>query len=571
MDRRPSTLVVGTLLAFVVFTSVGLVLLPGVSVAGGSSGSTKGQPTLALLGQSPWVGPDESFAAHLEVKGATASSAPALKVTVYSYLTSRSAFDQTLTGPPTGRVLSQSAPVAVSTLPSSSGGGFNVSVAVGTGSLGSSAPGSPFSVDLRCPLGSCGGVYPVTLTLTNASGKTTFDQLTTYLVYDAPATSTERLRLSVVVPLGLAPQAPDAIGNLAPPSEGSLESVTALAAGLATHPEVPVTVDPDPASALTMSTDGRPSAHRALASVIAASAVASRQVVCSPFTAVNPSAMFADGLGTELSDQITRGAQVLSALGVRAPTCAGPQATWVSGSTLDPAAITGLAALGYHDVVLPPSAVEGPSTSTTPSRLFTLSAAKDATSQAAAGLTATLSDPGLGQQLQAATGPDAVLAAYQLLSELALIYYEAPNATTARGVVAVAPGGWSPSPAFLSSVLGGLDQNPVIAPVTLNDLFSQVPVGGTVGGVAEPTVRHPAAVTEPTGAGALPAPRHSRRPPETRRIRGCRRPHRGVHRDRPPGPAAAVGVRRAQGLAAVRRRRRGRRGPGAPARDGDHP
>lgn len=315
VDRRPSTLVVGTLLAFVVFTSVGLVLLPGVSVAGGSSGSTKGQPTLALLGQSPWVGPDESFAAHLEVKGATASSAPALKVTVYSYLTSRSAFDQTLTGPPTGRVLSQSAPVAVSTLPSSSGGGFNVSVAVGTGSLGSSAPGSPFSVDLRCPLGSCGGVYPVTLTLTNASGKTTFDQLTTYLVYDAPATSTERLRLSVVVPLGLAPQAPDAIGNLAPPSEGSLESVTALAAGLATHPEVPVTVDPDPASALTMSTDGRPSAHRALASVIAASAVASRQVVCSPFTAVNPSAMFADGLGTELSDQITRGAQVLSALG----------------------------------------------------------------------------------------------------------------------------------------------------------------------------------------------------------------------------------------------------------------
>jgi hypothetical protein len=69
------------------------------------------------------------------------------------------------------------------------------------------------------------------------------------------------------------------------------------------------------------------------------------------------------------------------------------------------------------------------------------------------------------------------------VADLSFIYYEAPNllgrdgTPAARGVVAVAPPAWAPSAAFVSTVLADLQGNPVIRPVTLDQLFAQVPVG----------------------------------------------------------------------------------------------
>ena len=329
MDRRPFTLVVGALWALLVFMSVGLAAGPEVGVATAAPGSTKNAPALTLLSQSPWVGPAQSFTARLGVTGSAAKSTLALRVTVYSYLTTRSAFDQTLTSPPSGRTLSQSSPVALSSLPADTAGGFDVSVAVSAGGSTSAAT-SPFAVNLNCAPGSCGGVYPVALTLTNTSGKTVMNELTTYLVYDAPPTNTERLRMAMVVPLSLPAAAPNRAGNVAAPTESALAALTTVGSGLATHPDVPVTIDPDPASALAMSTDGRQSAHRALTALTGSADAASRQVLCGPFTQVNPSVMFADGLGSEITSQVQRGAQVLAAVGVHAPQCSGASATWVA-------------------------------------------------------------------------------------------------------------------------------------------------------------------------------------------------------------------------------------------------
>jgi hypothetical protein len=69
------------------------------------------------------------------------------------------------------------------------------------------------------------------------------------------------------------------------------------------------------------------------------------------------------------------------------------------------------------------------------------------------------------------------------MADLSLIYYEAPNllgpggTPAPRGVVAVAPAAWAPDATFVSTVLAGLLGNPVIRPVTLDQLFAQVPVG----------------------------------------------------------------------------------------------
>ena len=47
------------------------------------------------------------------------------------------------------------------------------------------------------------------------------------------------------------------------------------------------------------------------------------------------------------------------------------------------------------------------------------------------------------------------------------------------------PPGWQPSEAFIDALLGGLSGNQILSPVTLGQLFTQVPAGGN----REPAVR----------------------------------------------------------------------------------
>ena len=75
------------------------------------------------------------------------------------------------------------------------------------------------------------------------------------------------------------------------------------------------------------------------------------------------------------------------------------------------------------------------------------------------------------------TGPagNPVLAAHQLVAELAQIYYEQPNDDTPRAVVAVPPSTWSDDPSFVSALLGALAGNPIIQSVTTSELFATFP------------------------------------------------------------------------------------------------
>lgn len=136
---------------------------------------------------------------------------------------------------------------------------------------------------------------------------------------------------------------------------------------------------------------------------------------------------------------------------------------------------------------------------------FDLALARGAPVQAAA------SDTGLSSLFDAQPA-DPALAATQLLAELALIHFEEPNAAESRGVVVVAPSGWSGDPRFIDTLVSGLPGNPVVSAVTLSQFFSQVPPGGSPPDV-EPTVRH-------LGAGPGPVlPRTVARAVATARLR----------------------------------------------------
>jgi hypothetical protein len=73
---------------------------------------------------------------------------------------------------------------------------------------------------------------------------------------------------------------------------------------------------------------------------------------------------------------------------------------------------------------------------------------------------------------------DQVLAAHQLLAELAVIREEQPGIE--RSVVVVPPAGWRTNAQFLGLVLNGLASVPTLKPTTVDDAFTVKPfVGGT--------------------------------------------------------------------------------------------
>jgi hypothetical protein len=113
---------------------------------------------------------------------------------------------------------------------------------------------------------------------------------------------------------------------------------------------------------------------------------------------------------------------------------------------------------------------------------------------------AASADTGLASHFR--SGRDAVLAAHELLADLAVIYFDFPGRT--RGVVAMPPRSWVPSAAFLAVFLDGLTSSPVVEPVTLQDFFS-IPTGRTRPLVR--TLKTPAATSPTLPAAAIHAAR----------------------------------------------------------------
>ncbi len=525
----------------------------GASAPKGTHRTTSSGPTLTLLAIPGIAGPGTPFSVRLGLSGDVPRSDLSLSVTVYRHVVDPTQFDETLGGSPVGSVVASSGAIPVSSLPADSGGGaggVDLSVPVTAGGRAGTGTG-PFTADLNCAVGSCGGVYPLRLELTDtASGAQT--RLMTYLVYTDATADVEPLRLALVVPLLLrssvsaggepAVTAP-ALGSL----NGTLDALSGPDAG------VPLTIAPGPATVAALEADRGARAREALGSLVALTAQADRQTLCGPFVPVDASALVTPssaGAG-ELAQQIHRGVEVLESVpGLHTGGCAAGDA-WVADGTLDTSALDALDTLGYHDVVVPPDAVSGPNPSTTPTRVFTWDGGP------AAGR-AILSDPDLSSRLQSAS-PDPALAADQILAELELDYYEAPNTTEARGVVVPASASQGIDPAVLADVLDGLAGNPMVQAVTLSELFSQVPVGGTVLGQAQPSPRRPA----PAPSSGLPVRSILTAPGPFRGVLGRRgrqrrRPGRG---HRPRRPPAGGRVAAADAGAAAGRRGAVRRGP----------
>ena len=441
-------------------------------------------PALVLLSQTPWVTPGQSFDLDLRASTNVPVSRLGVAVSVYPCLSSVSGFDQSVNTGPTGApVSSTTSPVALGGLPAVAGGGVHLSLPVVVGGAGSGAgsPGTPFIIRLQAVAGQCGlfpaGVFPVRLQLVDTSGGSVLGSFTTHLVYTEATSTTQKLRVAVVLPVQLTQRAarspsPAALlarptAALTTPPAAAVSAVAGVVSAVAAHPTVPVTLQVSGQTVGLLAGGPHASALTQLGQLAATPSV--HQLTSAPFAPVDAAALVGAGLSSELTLQVSRGLEVVSgATGRPVPVTAGGLGAWVTGDTLDAATVAVLAGNGFRQVVLPASDLTSAPADGSTTQPFQLNGARGTEVEAMA------SNDDLTARFTSAPG-DPVLAAHQLVAELALLYYERPNGVSPRAVLAVAPTSWKDDPAFVDALLGSLDGNPVVQAVTTSQAFALFP------------------------------------------------------------------------------------------------
>jgi hypothetical protein len=423
---------------------------------------------LSLVSQSWSVTPGQRFALEVALPaGSPAAADLTVDATLYARLTTRSDLEGTFGGQPVGAVLDRTGALPVTGPP----GRAVLSVAVTSGG----APAASPSLDLGCAPGSCSGVYPVAVTVSHRDGGQ-LGRLLTYLTYDESATN--RLRFAWVVPFGwpavIRTGARHPVGAVAPAGRAAVTALGQLAGALQAHPEVPVTVEASGQTVQALRRAGRPglAVVQDLAQV---SAQPHRLFPASSYVPVDAGALAGAGLSGELTLQVDRGFGLLHDAGLAvAPASATDPGTWVVNGPVGTDLAQGMATVHADRVVVPENSLApGPQTAATVAHPFTLTLGRGQQ------LTALQSDGGLSGRFGALPG-DPVLAASQLLADLAFIHYEEPGVGP-RGVVAVPPLGWRPDPAFVGALLDGLSNDPVVQGATLDQLFALPPATGEAG------------------------------------------------------------------------------------------
>jgi hypothetical protein len=496
--RTASLLLITTALSVIgmVGTASGAASAPGVPVAASTAaktatGSGSAQPALTVLSQTSWVTVNHPFTLDLAVgAGVPPLTDLGITVDIYPCLITQSGFDQTVTSTsgPSGKPLSKTpSPVAWTSLaavPNSAGVEVSIPVvATNTAPSANSSPLNGFAPSEYGCTGADGGVYPIRVQLVNTRSGAVLGALTTHLVYVTSATgATTKLdfawELPLQTPIGPASTPPtpsslaaDPLNALAKPKASALAELADVMRDVISNPTTPVTVAATPQTLDTLSSNGYQTTVAALAKPVSPSV---RQYLWTPYVPVDATSLVDSGLTGELTLQLQTGAAQLQTAGLKrtplTPDVAGSTGAWITNDSIDDSTLAQLQTAGYNELVIPSSDVNSTPTpanaNSTALQPFTINSAHGSS------FTAMTSDSDLESRFTADPG-DPVLAAHQLLAELALIYFELPNNAAPRGVIAVPPNSWSADPAFVQTLLQGLSQQgSVVQPVTVSTMFT---------------------------------------------------------------------------------------------------
>ena len=412
-----------------------------------------------LIGQSTTVGATASGISPFELSlGITGQTSSQLRVStqLFSALSTRSGFLSALSATGPTQQIDATDPIPLSCLAASRGGGSTLTIDVRASSTTpipaarpcAGGPSTTPSYTLSCTVGSgdCNGVYPVQVEVND--GGATVARFVTFLTFvERPAATP--LRFTPVLALPSTPH-----------------GVAILTHAIHTNPAVAMDVDPSPlvAQHLSTTTAGQ-DALSALGDTMSQD-VANHEVIASPYTPIDPGTLDASGLTGSLRRQMSRGRQVLLSTGLGQGTS---EAGWLASTPVSEATMNALASKGFERAIVPDASLSEPTAeSLNWGEPFT-------TSPGTSSVTALAIDPILSSQLEG--GSDPVLSAERLLADLAFLHFERPSLSLPLGVIAVTPGGWTPSASFLATLLGGLQGNPLIQASTASSLFTTLRIG----------------------------------------------------------------------------------------------
>lgn len=424
---------------------------------------------------SPWIGPDGTVRAALEVTNQGSDAAAHLQVSmeIHEGLETRSALENSFRGRLGPTVITDTIPVDQTI-----------------------APGETQRVVIEKPLPEIrffasspeSRAYPVRLVVRSARVAT--KPIDTHMVFFSRPAAVP-LGVAFLVPLH-SPAVYSPEGRVATTTlQRSIEDgpIGLILNALEAHPGTPITIAPSGLLLDTLSdlSDGysfvtsggtvqvgedSPSAQAASKTLERIKTLASREeigVIASPYSEADLVWLSRSGLPERALAQVgearLRAREILSK---------DPLPGWLLPATgaLDETTLAALSRSGINRVILQPLAVprfQGVSTRSAPVGVRTRSAGS---------VIALVEDAGLSSRLEPAPGTSAVEIRQRFLAETATIMLERPSES--RVVVAVAPIGWSPERDLVDGLLLALHDSPWMRGIALETAVSEVKTTGSV-------------------------------------------------------------------------------------------
>lgn len=408
-------------------------------------------PGVHLITQPPWIATQgvEVLGLQLDDPAIASAADAAVEITVHRSVSSRTEFNRAISGEELPGVRARlTYPLAAV--------GVNKAGAFGV-AFGLSGSGSERAVAVTDP-----GVYPIEVRVVDAGRDRT--AFVTWMVVVDPDRSTDAqpLRVSWIWPLVTGPvergdRTEDASALAEMRRGGRLDRIAAV---LARAGRFPLTVGLGPETLQSWIDQARtkPALRRGASRVRSAARRASIQLLPEPYVPIDGPTIEAEGLGSHVPDEYVAGSNAIEAAIDEIPD---PRTAFED--PVDEATVSRLTQILIRRFVVRDTALAPVDEPLTPAQPFALTTGTDS-------VPAVATDSGL-EQLLTLAGPTA-LRAQRVLAGLAEIAYEAPS--QARGVVLAMPARWTPDIPTVKLLLNELSDHPLVKPVTLHDLFTDV-------------------------------------------------------------------------------------------------
>jgi hypothetical protein len=436
--------------------------------------------TIELVAQDAWtpIGGD----LHLRVRIPAALITPDARLSLVAYqpLTTRAAFDRTLPDETPGAVIDQVV-LPLAALPA--GPASTRSVTVGLEASG--APRDQARLSLRRT-----GVYPLAVELLDANDDSEGRFVTDVVAVAVDLTGAtsavgRRLGVAWTWPLAAGPSTmpngstdPVVSGELRPDGRLGRQAVALTRAG-----DLPLTLVPGPETLEAWVREGADDPAIARGAAAVRDAAGRDQTVTGAYVPTDVPSLLGAGLDSAVDAQLVHGDDTLGRLlGVR------PDVRTALARPVDAASLASLRAHGVDHVVVDADAL-APSSRPEPTQPFLLQPAPALVPSEP--IDAVAGNAEISRLLQ--SDDTSALRAQRVFALLSIIALELPNAS--RAVVVVNPPGFDPPATLLDALLTGLRGNPLLAPMTIDEVFATVPAETTGGG--SPVTRELAAYAPP--------------------------------------------------------------------------